>query len=235
MFSSPDLLHPFMNELISNPTFEPGAQVYGEHLKNLNEIVRQSGEPIEGNLFTDHNRAELLPEPEAFTRGKRRNYALFATSGKSLMEIGFNAGHSTMLALAVNPDLHIDSVDIGMHVYTRPCYEYLRAAFPGRLRLHIGDSRDILPILRLEKRRFDIYHIDGGHGITTAQSDLANVLAFDCHGATLLMDDTDNPMIDGICDYYELRGDLTRLRMNTLWSATERWSHALFRMHPQVR
>ena len=87
----------------------------------------QSGVPLEGNLFTEHFQPEIPAVPIEAFRNKRSNYALFCAAGSSLLEIGFNAGHSCMLALSANKDLVYTGVDIGMHAYTQPCFEYLRS------------------------------------------------------------------------------------------------------------
>lgn len=76
-----------------------------------------------------------------------------------------------MLALTVNPALVYQGVDIGHHGYTRSCFAYLKSVFGERARLEIGDSRDVLPVLR-QGARYDLYHIDGGHGLATAHADL---------------------------------------------------------------
>ena len=45
------------------------------------------------------------------------------------MEIGFNAGHSTLLSFLANPKLSFLSFDIATHKYTVPCAEYLQKHF----------------------------------------------------------------------------------------------------------
>lgn len=64
---------------------------------------------------------------------------------KSVMEIGFNSGFSTLLMLISNPNIHITCYDLGEHKYTIPCYQKLREIFKDRINIIIEDSRKTLP------------------------------------------------------------------------------------------
>lgn len=213
---------------VFDPSWEPVYEAYAPHLAELNRITFGCGVPVEGNLFIMHLSPTPPELPEPAFRPKRRNFALFATSGSSLLEVGFNAGHSALLALSINQDLVYTGIDIDMHAYTRPCYEYLRTLFGDRIRLHFGDSREVLPVLRRGPERYDLYHLDGGHGFSIAHSDLCNMLEFAEDGETILVDDTNHADIDAMCDYYVMQGDLTRIEMPRLWTPTD--AHRLFRM-----
>lgn len=225
---TPSDLQYFINQ-VCDSSWEPGYDAYREHLSALNRIVTESGVPLEGSLFAEHLRSPIADEPFEEFRSKRRNYSVFCNGGLSLLEIGFNAGHSCMLALTMNPSLRYTGVDICMHAYTRPCYDYLRSVFGERVTLHVGDSRDVVPILRRRRERFDLYHLDGGHGFNVAHSDLCNLLEFADEGTTLLVDDTNDHLIDGLCDYYVLQGQMTPIKLERLWSATI--DHKLFRVN----
>ena len=202
-----DMQH-FLESLIKDPEWDPGSDQYSTHYLRLREIILSTGETAEGNLFSGW---PIPDSPLEKLRGKRRNFALFATGGKRLLEIGFNAGHSCMLALTINTDLEVDAVDIGVHSYTEPCFNYLREIFGKRVRLHIGDSRDVLPALRRSGSKFDLYHVDGGHGFAVARTDICNVLEFAQDGGNMMVDDTHVAMIDALCEFYELQGNITRL------------------------
>jgi hypothetical protein len=211
-----------------DPEWEPGYERYREHLAALNRIMMESGVPMEGSLFTP-NRRPVLPEmPAPAFRPKRRNFALFSISGRSMLEIGFNGGHSCMLALTMNPTLRFTGVDIGMHAYTQPCYEYLRGVFGDRVTLHIGDSRDVLPRLRADTVDYDLFHLDGGHGTDVAHADLANIIAFGRGGAGLLVDDTPVAEIDAVCELEVWRGRIAPVIFERLWAETP--LHRMFRI-----
>lgn len=51
----------------------------------------------------------------------------------------------------------------------------------------------------------------------------------------MMMDDTDDPRIDALCDFYVLRGLLSPTRLSRLWSAPQGLTHALFRVNRPVR
>lgn len=143
---------------LGDPAWDPGLEQYRDHLVKLNKIVTDFGEPFEGGLFYPHLSVELSDTPAELTLNKRRNFAIFSMAGDSMLEIGFNAGHSCLLAMTMNPSLIYTGVDIAVHPYTRPCYAYLQSVFPGRMQVHFGDSRDVLPVLR------------GGRGSTSSTS-----------------------------------------------------------------
>jgi hypothetical protein len=95
--------------------------------------------------------------------------------------------------------------------------------------LHIGDSREVIPSLRQSRERFDLYHLDGGHGHGVAHADLCNLLDFADEGSTLLVDDTDDNIIDGMCDMYVLQGQISHMKLDRIWSPTP--AHKLFRVN----
>lgn len=207
---------------LRDPEWEPALDAMRETLAQLNEVVARVGEPLEGNLFYHHRASlPLPPEPDPSRRHKRRNFALYAATGDSLLEIGFNAGHSALLALAADPGLRYCGIDVATHAYTRPCFEVLRRRFGERVELREGDSRVVLPRLREAGRRFALFHIDGGHGLDNAQADLRHVLALARPGQVLLMDDVHDPALDALVDWHCVRGDVSRLALSRLWAGTE--------------
>jgi precorrin-6B methylase 2 len=217
---------PTVLSLITDPGWDPASMIEPEHTRALHEIVDASGEAIEGNLFTLHQQHPLPEQPEPSLRGKRRNFALYVTGGASLLEIGFNAGHSCLLALSVNPTLRYVGVDLGEHAYTEPCFRYLHSVFPGRVELVTGDSREVLPLAG----QFDRFHMDGGHGLEIAASDLRAVISMACPDATILVDDINQHHISAICDWHELQGDLASVAIGSLWTHTGRHQNKVFRI-----
>ncbi len=63
----------------------------------------------------------------------------------SVMEIGFNAGHSAELFLKSNPHVHLTSFDIGTHYYTLLGKQYIDKTYPNRHTLIMGDSTITVP------------------------------------------------------------------------------------------
>ncbi len=163
-------------------------------LNELNRCVTDSGETLEGNIFYwDGDRDFVGRPPAANLAPARRNLWRATRFKKRLLEIGFNAGHSALLALSGNPSLAYCGVDLAVHGYTRPCVEYLKSEFPGRVQFWPGDSRDVLPALAAsaEDLDFDIFHVDAGHTTELCRADIVNCLrlAGGGRGRHLLLDD----------------------------------------------
>lgn len=204
---------------------EPYLERYQEHLIAINTIVINSGAKLEGNMFYFHEKVPTLSVPDPARRHKRANFAFFAKAGNNLLEIGFNAGHSALLALAANEHLEYFGIDLGVHPYTVPCYQYLESVFGSRINLVIGDSREELPRIR-DYKEFDLVHIDGGHGLDVAEVDLCNVLDRASPGTRLLFDDVNYLPLRVLCDHYLLAGNLIEMRP-AIWKGNEQ---AIFRV-----
>ncbi|MBT3926339.1 MAG: class I SAM-dependent methyltransferase [Rhodospirillaceae bacterium] len=201
------------------PEFD--AELIG-HLQALNRIISQThGTPGEvfrciGNLFYDH--ATDYPvdaEPYAGYRDKRAFYAAAVKGRRSVLEVGFNAGHSALLALWAQPGLTYTGVDICHTAYTIPCAEYLAQVFKHRFTMFKGDSREILPRLATHhrERNFDTFHIDGDHAESPVRTDISNLLRLAPESALVILDDIDFP---GVAKAYNEFVELGRLRPATL-------------------
>jgi len=171
-----------------------------EVLRLLNAAVRSSGVPLEGNLFYfDKSSPAVDDPPDAGRAGKRRNFLRVIEGASTLLEIGFNAGHSALLALDNNPALVYTGVDIGSNAYTRSCADVLASAYGARFAIEYRDSRLYLPQLLLEHRPgFDVIHVDGGHDEAVAYADIALALCLVRPGGAVLVDDTNYPPIHAI-------------------------------------
>jgi Methyltransferase domain/Nucleotide-diphospho-sugar transferase len=171
-----------------------------EVLRRLNAEVRSSGVPLEGNLFYfDKSSPAVDDPPDAGRYGKRRNFLRTIEGAASLLEIGFNAGHSALLALDSNPALVYAGVDIGSNAYSRPCADVLASAYGARFAIEYRDSRLYLPQLLIERRPgFDVVHVDGGHDAATACADIALALCLVRPGGVVLVDDTNYQPIHAI-------------------------------------
>jgi hypothetical protein len=160
----------------------------------IEQIVKQTGERPEGNCMwqdmTTIQREELLP--------KQYNLWYLGKSASDILEIGFNAGHSCLLFLLANPTSKIVLFDIGIHKYTRPCFEYLSSLFPDRLTLYIGNSHQTVPefIRNNPTTKFDVMHIDGYHEVNHVRKEIYNVR--DSAKATniVVLDDDDYPALN---------------------------------------
>jgi predicted O-methyltransferase YrrM len=114
------------------------------------------------------------------------------TSAKSILEIGFNGGHSSEFFLSMNTTVNVTSFDLGEWDYVKVGKEYIDVTFPGRHLLILGDSTKTIPkycIINPEKK-FDFIFIDGGHSYDVAMADLKNCLKFAHTDTIVAVDDT---------------------------------------------
>lgn len=105
-----------------------------------------------------------------------------------VLEIGFNAGHSSDLFLSANPRCEVLSFDLGRHAYVAVAKAFVDRAYPGRHTLVLGDSTKTVPVHESEAS-FDLIFIDGGHQYEVARQDLKNCRRFAGPTTTLVMDD----------------------------------------------
>lgn len=129
---------------------------------------------------------------------------------KSVMEIGFNSGFSTLLMLISNPNIHITCYDLGEHKYTIPCYQKLKEIFKDRINIIIGDSIETLPS---DNNTYDLIHIDGGHESCVVESDIVNSYRLSKQGTIIIMDDYDFPNIHDLWDNYIIKYNLKSLNI----------------------
>jgi predicted O-methyltransferase YrrM len=108
-----------------------------------------------------------------------------------VLEIGFNAGHSSYVFLATRPDVQVVSFDLGEHGYVSAAKDFIDKKFPGRHELVLGDSTSILPRFRQSRPEaaFDLAFIDGGHDYAVACADLRNCQPLVVHDGLVVMDD----------------------------------------------
>ncbi len=110
---------------------------------------------------------------------------------KTILEIGFNAGHSALTFLTCNPEATVVSFDLGWHDYTPYGKAYIDVNFPGRHKLILGDSRTtVIEYVRNNiGKQFDLIFVDGGHEYDTALADTLNVRHLAHKDTYILIDD----------------------------------------------
>lgn len=174
------------------------------HFDHLEQIVTDSGATLEGNCF--YKNLTLEREPALFN--KQRNLVSVARSGKNIMEIGFNAGHSTLLFLLANPEAKVTCFDLCSHAYTPPAFDYLSRSFPGRLEMFAGDSNVSVADFHdsYPGRHFDLIHIDGGHRLDVAHRDFINCRKLATEDSIVIFDDVDILNIGKLWFQYAMQG-----------------------------
>lgn len=113
-------------------------------------------------------------------------------SVKTIMEIGFNAGHSAEALLSAKPDTTLVSFDIATHAYIDAAKEFIDMKFPGRHTLIKGDSLHAIPkfISEYPATKFDLIFIDGCHDFRYAMADLVNCRSLAHKDTIIVLDDT---------------------------------------------
>jgi predicted O-methyltransferase YrrM len=108
----------------------------------------------------------------------------------TILEIGFNAGHSADSFLSANPNTYLVSFDIGSHNYVNVGKKYIDETYPDRHELIIGDSLITVPdYYKKNKQKFDIIFIDGGHEYNTAKNDILNCRHMSHENTIVIVDD----------------------------------------------
>jgi hypothetical protein len=216
-----DLAHQFLAAPYL-PQYDAWPQSFLDHLRRINAIVAATGEPLEGNLCYFHQQENFLyssPDPR---RGARRETFLRALAGRRrLLEIGFNAGHSTLLALT-HSDVSVTAIDIGAHAYTEPAAAYLQEAFGERFQFIKLDSRQLpTSVQAIDVGGHDIINIDGAQGADVFANDISSAVAYGKPGMLVVINDIYVPAIrhitnrlvsDGLLAPY---GDLQTMESGT--------------------
>ncbi len=172
----------------------------------LLKIIKDSNELLEGNIFMTHLTTNYTDE--FLNKTKNISNVLLNRNLKKVMEIGFNSGFSVLLMLLTNPNIVVTCVDIGEHIYVKPCYEKLKETFGDRIQLIIGDSTKILLDVT---DKYDLIHIDGGHSTKVATCDIINSYNLSKKGTILIMDDYDFTNLHVLWDSFVTRYNLKKL------------------------
>lgn len=187
-------------------------QVYIEDLKN---IIIQTSNYLEGNCIYHHMTLNEYPElyskqVNLFWCGKQ--------AVTNICEIGFNAGHSTMLMLLgrEKTPIRFTIFDIGHHPYTRPCYQYIKTRFSHVNFEYVeGDSTIIMPEW-INKHpelmhKYDVVHVDGGHYEHCILNDMKNSDLLVKINGIIIVDDTNSTTINQYVDLYLSSGNYIEL------------------------
>lgn len=184
-------------------------------IDELKKLVINSKSSLEGNCFYVHGSIDLYPE----LYSKQLN--LFWCGKQALTkicEIGFNAGHSTMLMLLGRDKTPLDFTvfDIGHHSYTKPCLKYIKSQFQHVNFEYIeGDSTVTIPkwmeINQIDKESYDVVHVDGGHSEHCISNDMKNADILVKKGGILIIDDTNIQYINKYVDLYISSGKYSEM------------------------
>jgi hypothetical protein len=189
-------------------------QVYLDDLKN---IILSTNSLLEGNCFYHHTTLDTYPELYSkqlnlFWCGKQ--------TVENICEIGFNAGHSTMLLLLGrgNIPLNFTIFDIGHHLYTKPCYEYMKSKFSlVNFEFIEGDSTITMPEWISNNSellyKYDVVHVDGGHDEHCISNDMKNADLLVKKNGIVIVDDTYSEIINKYVNLYISNGNYIELNL----------------------
>ena len=95
---------------------------------------------------------------------------------ETILEIGFNIGHSATLFLDYCPDKKskVTSVDLGIHKDTIKASEAVKGHFGDRFRFHLLNSKYMENTLKHDT--FDLAFIDGDHTHQGVQNDIQSCI-----------------------------------------------------------
>ena len=180
-----------------------------EMLKDIERIIIESNDALEGNSFYVHGSINLYPD--LYTKQLNLFWCGKQATTK-ICEIGFNAGHSSMLMLLGrdNTPLNFTVFDIGHHAYTKPCLAYLKERFKHVSFEYIeGDSIVTVPNWMEANKslgEYDVVHVDGGHSESCISNDMKHANLLVRKGGIVIVDDTNVDYINETVNTYISNG-----------------------------
>lgn len=203
-----------MTDLISE--YDKYQDKKNEYVESIKQIILDTKETPEGNIFYPHKTLNLLPvlknkQANLFWCGKQ------ATT--KLCEIGFNAGHSAMVMLLGREEKPLDFTifDIGEHKYTKPCYNYIKSNFSNvSFEFIEGDSTKTMPKWIASHPElagtYDVVHLDGGHSEHCIVNDMKNSDILVKKGGIIIIDDTNLRHINERVENMLVSGKYTEIK-----------------------
>ena len=180
------------------------------HFDKLYTICKEIGEKVEENCFTQHLNIDNTINELIY---KQLNHFSLGLNATNIMEIGFNAGHSSLLYLLANPNSKLTIFDICEHKYTIPCFKYLQSVFSDRLQIFPGDSTKTVAefYTNNSNTKFDLIHIDGAHFGDIPNKDFYNSLKL--ASDIIVWDDTQIKTLNDLLNGYIKKGLVSEIFM----------------------
>jgi hypothetical protein len=197
---------PEFDEIVNRNDYEKNESKKTKMLDDIKRIIINLNSTLEGNCIYHH--ASLIPYQDLYTKQQNLFWCGKQANNK-ICEIGFNAGHSSLLMLLGrdNTPLNFTIFDLGCHDYTNPCVEYIRSQFQHiRFEYIEGDSTITIPKWiesnQIHLGTYDIVHVDGGHTEHCISNDMKNADILLKIGGILIIDDTAIDYINKYVDLY---------------------------------
>ncbi len=180
-------------------------QIHQYHSYLLQSIMKNGN--LEGNCYTNENSTETCPEE---LLKKRKNLQKIAIESTNLIEIGFNAGHSSYYMLESNVDLNVIALDCCKYEYTIACMNLLKSKYPERFQSQITNSLQLLK--RMDQyKSYDAVHIDGCHLVYFPFFDFFVSLLFLKNQSKIILDDIHMKDVAFVVDFFENKHFFTNI------------------------
>lgn len=152
-------------------------------------VLGQGGLPRVGSVVQSPRMASTL-----VARAAAMSPSSFRGGSPVICEIGFGAGHSSVLWLRSHATAQLRIFDLLALPYSRAARSLVEAAWPGRVRFYEGDSTVAVAAYAAAvgngtEASCDLVFIDGSHTGETPRLDFANALAASSPGASLVAND----------------------------------------------
>jgi len=201
---------PEFDELVNKNFYENLSSEKEKILNDLKTLIINSNSLLEGNSFYIHKSINL--HPDLYNKQLNLFWCGLQASNK-ICEIGFNAGHSSMLMLLGRKKTPLDFTifDIGHHPYTKPCLDYIKSYFKHINFEYIeGDSTLTIPNWINTNKKYlglyDLVHVDGGHSEDCISNDIKNADLLVKKSGLVIIDDTNKNHINRYVDLYLSNG-----------------------------
>lgn len=178
------------------PTNNEFGEVFAKnkhHFHALQEIMSHNMEEWRGcgSYMIGPDSLDYIPEMIA----KQLSLYECAKTAKIALEIGVFGGHSLLIMLLANPDIHIVCNDICYYSHTEKSINYLQSVFPNQITFYKGASLDVfdknkgLPTINL-------LHIDGNHDPLYIEKEFEVLYPHVAKNGYIVFDDYKTPQIE---------------------------------------
>lgn len=124
------------------------------------------------------------------TKEQADDLKLLSKDANLILEIGFNAGHSSNLFLNNNPNCKVISFDLCIYNYTSITKQFIDKKYPNRHILIAGNTLHTLPsFFSMFDTVFDFIFIDGGHNYDISSHDIINCIKLSNSNTIVVIDD----------------------------------------------
>ncbi|GMH63304.1 hypothetical protein TL16_g03677 [Triparma laevis f. inornata] len=137
---------------------------------------------------------------------------------ETICEVGFNAGHGTLLWLASGAK-KVLSFELGQYTYSTKAISFLSELYPNKFQVIMGDSLKTVPSFHdmFPEEKCNILFVDGGHLYEHAYGDMGNFRSMRNESFHyLVIDDTNQEPVQKAWGDYRMQG--LAKEEETVWS-----------------